>query len=86
MRSTMREKWKMPDNREGRHGSGGKSRPRLLVLGGLSVFFLYAWAGFVFTPMAGDIKIFLANSKQEEKVLAGEIDAASSYLAAKMEK
>ena len=39
-------------------------RSRVLLLGGLTAFFLYAWISFIFTPMAGDIKIFLANAKQ----------------------
>ena len=39
-------------------------RSRMLILGGLAAFFLYAWISFIFTPMAGDIKVFLANARQ----------------------
>jgi hypothetical protein len=39
-------------------------RSRILLLGGLTVFFLYTWISFIFTPLLGDIKNFLAAAKQ----------------------
>ena len=39
-------------------------RSRMLILGGLAAFFLYAWISFIFTPLAGDIKVFLAGARQ----------------------
>ena len=39
-------------------------RSRALLLGGLTVFFLYTWISFIFTPLLGDIRHFLAAAKQ----------------------
>ena len=40
------------------------NQTQALIIGGLGFFFLYTWISFILTPLAGDIKIFLASAKQ----------------------